>query len=75
MSSIDVVSFWIYKYFDQKMAMKDNKIALEDKVRLTEHFIVALPNLLRKYHVDHEKVAGLLQIPRYFDLEFYTTSR
>jgi len=62
-------------FSSQKSASKDRKTAIEDKVRLTEHFIVALPNLLKKYHVDKEKVACLLQIPRYFDLEFYTTSR
>lgn len=28
-----------------------------------------------QYNVDAEKVANLLQIPLYFDLEIYTTSR
>ena len=28
-----------------------------------------------QYNVDAEKVANLLQIPQYFDLEIYTTSR
>uniref|UniRef100_H2YHP7 SCD domain-containing protein n=1 Tax=Ciona savignyi TaxID=51511 RepID=H2YHP7_CIOSA len=59
----------------QKTASRDRKIAIEDRLRLTEHFMVALPNLLKKFHVDREKVVGLLQIPRYFELECYTTSR
>merc|ERR1719204_2794601 len=59
----------------KKTGNRDRKLAIEDRVRLTEHFIVTLPSLLKKFHVDKEKVAGLLQIPRYFDLEYYTTSR
>jgi len=31
--------------------------------------------LFLQYNVDAEKVANLLQIPLYFDLEIYTTSR
>nr|XP_039258564.1 cohesin subunit SA-2-like isoform X1 [Styela clava] len=61
--------------FSKKLATRDKRTALEDKVRLTELFIVALPSLLNKYQVDKEKVTMLLQIPRFFDLELYTTSR
>ncbi len=47
----------------------------DDKQSLTAHFIQTLPPLLRKYLPDAEKVANLLVIPQYFDLEIYTTSR
>ncbi|XP_078491496.1 cohesin subunit SA-2 isoform X2 [Ciona intestinalis] len=61
--------------YSKKSASRDRKIAIEDRLKLTEHFTVALPSLLKKFHVDREKVVGLLQIPRYFELECYTTSR
>lgn len=57
------------------MAVRDRRTVIEDRVRLSEHFMVALPPLLNKYQMDKEKVALLLQIPRYFDLQLYTTSR
>ncbi|KAK2186468.1 hypothetical protein NP493_199g04022 [Ridgeia piscesae] len=60
---------------NRKLTTREVKQVQEDKTRLTEHFIVALPQLLAKYNVDAEKVANLLQIPLYFDLEIYTTSR
>lgn len=44
-------------------------------MRLTEHYIQTLPLLLGKYIADPEKVANLLLIPQYFDMEIYTTSR
>ena len=47
----------------------------DDKIALTSHFITTLPRLLHKYLVDHDKMANLLIIPQYFDLEIYTTSR
>ncbi|XP_065924838.1 cohesin subunit SA-1 isoform X1 [Magallana gigas] len=59
----------------KKLTSKENKQVLEDKTRLTEHFIATLPQLLLKYLMDGEKVANLLQIPQYFDLDIYTTSR
>ncbi len=54
---------------------KETKQAQDDRVRLTEHFIQTLPLLLGKYIKDPEKVANLLVIPQYFNLEIYTTSR
>ena len=54
---------------------KENKQAQDDRVRLTEHFIQILPLLLGKYIADPEKVANLLLIPQYFEMEIYTTSR
>ncbi|ELU02222.1 hypothetical protein CAPTEDRAFT_182123 [Capitella teleta] len=60
---------------NRKLTSKEVKQVHEDKTRLTEHFIVTLPQLLAKYNVDAEKVVNLLTIPLYFDLEIYTTSR
>lgn len=62
-------------FFPQKLPIRDKRTVIEDRVRLTEHFIVTLPALLNKYQVDKEKVTLLLQIPRFFDLELYTSSR
>lgn len=42
---------------------------------MTEHLIQVLPLLLEKYGADAEKLANLLAIPQYFDLDIYTTSR
>ena len=47
----------------------------DDKQALTAHFIQTLPHMLRKYAPDPEKVANLLTVPQFFDLEIYTTSR
>ncbi|PSN33726.1 Cohesin subunit SA-1 [Blattella germanica] len=47
----------------------------DDKLRLTEHYIQTLPAMLDKYQADPEKLANLLSIPQYFELDIYTTSR
>ncbi|KAJ8310918.1 hypothetical protein KUTeg_012783 [Tegillarca granosa] len=60
---------------NRKLTSKEHKQVMEDKTRLTEHFIQALPHLLLKYLMDPEKVANLLSIPQYFDLDIYTASR
>uniref|UniRef100_A0A2C9KAA6 SCD domain-containing protein n=1 Tax=Biomphalaria glabrata TaxID=6526 RepID=A0A2C9KAA6_BIOGL len=60
---------------NRKMSAREVKQVSEDKQKLTEHFIVALPQLLLKYLMDPEKVANLLQIPLYFDLDIYTSGR
>ncbi|KAK7091059.1 hypothetical protein V1264_010775 [Littorina saxatilis] len=60
---------------NRKLTAKENKQVTEDKAKLTEHFIVTLPQLLLKYLMDPEKVANLLQIPQFFDLDIYTASR
>ncbi|CAI9618616.1 unnamed protein product [Staurois parvus] len=57
------------------LTAKERKTQIDDKNKLTEHFIVALPMLLSKYSADAEKVANLLQIPQFFDLELYSTGR
>lgn len=60
---------------NKKLTAKENKAVSEDKAKLTEHFIQTLPQLLLKYLMDPEKVANLLLIPQYFDLEIYTSGR
>ncbi|RUS69912.1 hypothetical protein EGW08_022327, partial [Elysia chlorotica] len=60
---------------NRKLSAKESKQVAEDRQKLTEHFIQALPQLLLKYLMDAEKVANLLQIPLYFDLDIYTSGR
>lgn len=55
------------------LSVKEKKIQLEDCTKITEHFIVVLPQLLAKYSTDAQKVANLLQIPQYYDLDVYRT--
>lgn len=55
--------------------MKEIKQVYDDKQKLTGHFIKTLPLLLDKYRADPEKLANLLAIPQYFDLDVYTKSR
>lgn len=57
------------------MSVKEIKQVQDDKQKLTEHFISTLPILLDKYRADPDKLANLLSIPQYFDLEIYTISR
>ncbi|XP_053565729.1 cohesin subunit SA-1 [Bombina bombina] len=57
------------------LTAKERKTQIDDRNKLTDHFIVTLPMLLSKYSADAEKVANLLQIPQYFDLELYSTGR
>ncbi|MGH0162437.1 UNVERIFIED_CONTAM: hypothetical protein FKN15_062325 [Acipenser sinensis] len=57
------------------LTAKERKTQIDDKNKLTEHFIMALPMLLSKYQADSEKVANLLQIPQYFDLDIYSAGR
>ncbi|EPQ04551.1 Cohesin subunit SA-3 [Myotis brandtii] len=54
---------------------KERKIQADDKVKLTEHLIPLLPQLLAKFSADAEKVAPLLQLLNYFDLNIYCTRR
>jgi len=59
----------------KNLTAKELKQVQDDKQLLTAHFIQTLPPLLRKYLPDAEKVANLMMIPQYFDLEIYTSSR
>ncbi|CAL8357734.1 unnamed protein product [Merluccius merluccius] len=55
--------------------MKDKKMQIQDKRRISSHFIPLLPQLLAKYSADVDKVSLLLQVPLYFDLETYSSAR
>ncbi|XP_049644139.1 cohesin subunit SA-3 [Suncus etruscus] len=57
------------------LTSKERKIQADDKVKLTEHLIPLLPQLLAKFSADAEKVAPLLQLLNYFDLRIYCTRR
>ncbi|XP_043227406.1 cohesin subunit SA-2-like isoform X2 [Amphibalanus amphitrite] len=57
------------------LSAREAKQVSDDRAKLTEHFITTLPTLLAKYIADPEKVANLMTIPQYFELEIYTTSR
>ncbi|XP_068607621.1 cohesin subunit SA-1 [Brachionichthys hirsutus] len=57
------------------LTAKERKTQIDDKNKLTEHFIMALPMILSKYQADSEKVANLLQIPQFFDLDVYSAGR
>merc|ERR1719245_624136 len=57
------------------LSAKELKQVQDDKQALTAHFIQSLPHLLHKYLPDAEKIANLMVIPQYFDLDIYTTSR
>ncbi|XP_006859876.1 PREDICTED: cohesin subunit SA-3 [Chrysochloris asiatica] len=57
------------------LTAKERKIQAEDKVKLTEHLIPLLPQLLAKFSADAEKAAPLLQLLSYFDLSIYCTRR
>ena len=59
----------------KNLSAKELKQVSDDKQLLTAHFIQTLPPLLRKYLPDTEKIANLIVIPQYFDLEIYTSSR
>ncbi|NWU90647.1 STAG2 protein, partial [Upupa epops] len=54
------------------LSVKEKKIQLEDCIKITDHFVMVLPQLLAKYSTDAQKVANLLQIPQYYDLGVYT---
>jgi cohesin complex subunit SA-1/2 len=60
---------------NRKLTAKESKQVMDDKIDLTKHFILTLPNLLIKYIADSDKLIFLLQIPTYFDLNQYTLRR
>ncbi|XP_074848358.1 cohesin subunit SA-2-like [Carettochelys insculpta] len=57
------------------LSAKEKKIQMEDCTKITEHFIMVLPQLLAKYSSDAEKLALLLQIPQYYDFDVYSPGR
>ncbi|XP_053201590.1 cohesin subunit SA-1-like [Panonychus citri] len=56
----------------KQISTKEAKQVADDKNRISEHFIVALPLLLDKYKTDPEKIANLMTIPQYFELSYYS---
>ncbi|XP_069072021.1 cohesin subunit SA-2-like [Pleurodeles waltl] len=57
------------------LSAKERKVQSDDKVKLTQHMILVLPQLLAKFSADTEKVAILLRAPHFLELEIYCTSR
>ncbi|XP_072908145.1 cohesin subunit SA-1-like isoform X1 [Hemitrygon akajei] len=57
------------------LTVKERKQQMDDRAKLTEHLIVIIPQLLAKYSADAEKVANLLKIPSFFDLDIYSSKR
>ncbi|KAL6475866.1 hypothetical protein MHYP_G00143650 [Metynnis hypsauchen] len=55
----------------KNLGMKSRKLQVQDRRRITHHFIPLLPQLLAKYSADVEKVTCLLKVPLYFELEAY----
>uniref|UniRef100_A0A4X2L9M1 Cohesin subunit SA n=1 Tax=Vombatus ursinus TaxID=29139 RepID=A0A4X2L9M1_VOMUR len=57
------------------LTAKERRTQMEECARMTERFIVVLPELLAKYSSDIEKVTNFLQIPQYYNLNVYVTGR
>nr|XP_023659201.1 cohesin subunit SA-3-like isoform X2 [Paramormyrops kingsleyae] len=57
------------------VSRKDQKVQAQDRQRLTNHFILVLPQLLAKYSPDVQKMTSLLRAPLYFNLEIYSSNR
>ncbi|XP_043850347.1 cohesin subunit SA-2-like isoform X2 [Dromiciops gliroides] len=57
------------------LSAKEKKTHMEECIRMTERFIVVLPELLAKYSSDIEKVTNFLQIPQYYNLNVYVIGR
>uniref|UniRef100_A0A7N4NJ40 Cohesin subunit SA n=1 Tax=Sarcophilus harrisii TaxID=9305 RepID=A0A7N4NJ40_SARHA len=57
------------------LTAKERKTQMEECARMTERFIIVLPELLAKYSSDTEKVTNFLQIPQYYNLNVYVAGR
>ncbi|XP_074069781.1 cohesin subunit SA-2-like isoform X2 [Macrotis lagotis] len=57
------------------LSAKEKRVHVEECIRMTERFIVVLPELLAKYSSDIEKVTNFLQIPQYYNLNVYVAGR
>ncbi|XP_075715321.1 cohesin subunit SA-3 isoform X3 [Rhinoderma darwinii] len=57
------------------LSVKDRKAHSEDKLRLSRHMIVTLPHLLAKFSADEDKMASLLKLVEYLEIEIYSTER
>ncbi|OZC07917.1 hypothetical protein X798_05024 [Onchocerca flexuosa] len=54
---------------------KDVRLLQEDRARLSEVLIPQLPQLLQRFIADRDKVANLITVPLYFQLDMYMASR
>ncbi|CAI4227044.1 unnamed protein product [Auanema sp. JU1783] len=54
---------------------KENRQIVEDRTKLSEVLIPVLAQLLQKFIADRDKVACLISIPLYFQLEMYMAAR
>lgn len=57
------------------LSAREAKALAEARARMTEAMIPALHPLLTRFGESAERATTLLQIPRYMDLEIYTTGR
>ncbi|GBP15798.1 Cohesin subunit SA-1 [Eumeta japonica] len=57
------------------LSKEQAKQVADDRSKMTAHFITTLPLLLERFAADADKLANLVAIPQYFDLELYTTRR
>ena len=57
------------------LSAREAKALAEARARMTEAMIPALHPLLTRFGESAERATSLLQIPRYMDLEIYTTGR
>ncbi|KAL6091831.1 hypothetical protein STEG23_023268 [Scotinomys teguina] len=57
------------------LTAKERKLQAYDKMKLAEHLIPVLPQLLAKFSADAENVVPLLRLLSYFDLSIYCTQR
>ncbi|XP_054642588.1 cohesin subunit SA-2 isoform X2 [Dunckerocampus dactyliophorus] len=48
------------------MSVREKKVQVEDCTRLTQHFLMVLPELLSKFSGRWDIIASLMRIPRYF---------
>ncbi|XP_062874982.1 cohesin subunit SA-3 isoform X2 [Trichomycterus rosablanca] len=54
-----------------KKSVKGKKQQMQEKKRITNHFIPLLPQLLNKFSADVDKVTSLLRAPLHFELDAY----
>ncbi|XP_034042350.1 cohesin subunit SA-2 isoform X2 [Thalassophryne amazonica] len=51
------------------LSVKEKKLQVDDCMKLTEHFLAVLPELLSKFSSSADVVASLMKIPQYFITE------
>ncbi|CAH8656349.1 unnamed protein product [Heterobilharzia americana] len=65
----------IYVGNSATLSVREARAIAEERNRMTEAMITALPALLTKYGESPERATNLITIPRYMELELYTTGR